>query len=252
MPEQSKTIIIGHRGACAHAPENTLASFKLAVEHGADYVELDAKLSADGEVMVIHDQTVDRTTEGTGRVNQLTFEQLKRLDAGSRFDKQYAGEKIPTLDEVFKAVGKDVKINVELTNYASKNDALVEKTVEVVMANKMEQRVLFSSFAPVNLKRVHALLPQAPVAILCLPGIAGLFSRSSLMIELSPDIVHPYLTDINAKYIAKEHKRGRKLNVWTVNEDKNLRRLFSLGVDGIFTDDPRNARRIMAETNSAK
>ncbi len=240
-----KPIIIGHRGACALAPENTVASFKLAVEHHADFVELDAKLSLDGVVVVIHDQTVDRTTNGTGRVNQLAFDDLRKLDAGSKFDKKFAGEKIPTLDEVFKAVGMDVFVNVELTNYASKNDDLVKKVVEVVKANNMEERVLFSSFLPANLIKAHKLLPQAPVAMLCLEGPAGILTRSFLTMSLSPEYVHPYLAEVSRQVVEKEHRRGRKVNVWTVNNDKDITSMLEAGVDGIFTDDPLKARQLM-------
>jgi glycerophosphoryl diester phosphodiesterase len=245
-------VIFGHRGACALAPENTIASFKLAVEHMADFIELDAKLSADGEVMVIHDQTVDRTTNGSGRVNQLTLAQLKELDAGGKFDKKFSGEKIPTLDEVFKAVGKEIFVNVELTNYASKNDDLVTKVVAIIKANQMESQVLFSSFLPKNLAQVHNLLPEAPVGILCLEGFAGSFSRSFLLKGLSPRFLHPYLKDTTPALVEKEHKRGRKVNVWTVNAEEDLRRLFSIGVDGVFTDDPQKARKILDLGKSGK
>jgi glycerophosphoryl diester phosphodiesterase len=248
FPKTNSPIIIGHRGSCALAPENTIASFKLAVEHGADFIELDAKLSSDDEVMVIHDQTVDRTTNGSGRVNQLTRAQLQALDAGSKFDQKFKGEKIPTLDEVFKAVGSQVYVNVELTNYASKNDDLVQKVVNLVIDNQMENRVLFSSFLPRNLAQAHALLPEAPVAILCLTGIAGVFTRSSLLLRTSPDIVHPYLLDVSARSVKKEHDRGRRVHVWTVNADTDIRRMVRAGVDGIFTDDPLKARKILNET----
>jgi glycerophosphoryl diester phosphodiesterase len=247
FPKTNTPIIFGHRGACALAPENTIASFKLAVEHGADFIELDAKLSSDGEVMVIHDQTVDRTTNGTGRVNQLTLAQLKALDAGSKFNKKFAGEKIPTLDEVFKTVGKQIFVNVELTNYTSKNDDLVKKVVAVVKANKMEDRVLFSSFLPRNLVKAHELLPQAPVAILCLEAIPGIFSRSFALMKISPNIVHPFLMDVNSRSVTKEHKRGRRVHAWTVNADADIRRMVKVGVDGIFTDDPLKARKILNE-----
>ena len=247
FPKSKNPIIIGHRGACALAPENTISSFKLAVEHGADFIELDAKLSLDGEVMVIHDQTVDRTTDGTGRVNQLTCSQLKALDAGSKFDKKFKGEKIPTLDEVFKAVGKQVYVNIELTNYSSKNDDLVKKVVEVVKSNQMEKRVLFSSFIPRNLRLIHEMLPEAPVAILCLVGVTGIFTRSFLLTNVSPNFIHPYLMDVTKRLVEKEHTRGRKVNVWTVNAEKDIRRMIKAGVDGIFTDDPLKARSLLNE-----
>src|SRR6266545_5505015 len=115
-----RPVIFAHRGACAHAPENTMASFELALAHGADAIELDVKLSSDGYVVVHHDDTVDRTTDGTGRIKNLTLAELKKLDAGSFLSEKFKGEKIPTLEEVFEAVGKRTFINVELTNYKTR------------------------------------------------------------------------------------------------------------------------------------
>jgi glycerophosphoryl diester phosphodiesterase len=137
-------MVFAHRGASKYAPENTIAAFQLAVEQCADAIELDAKLSADGKVVVIHDQTVDRTTNGTGRVNKLTLSELKELDAGSFFDRKFAAERIPTLDEVFESVGKRIFINVELTNYASRNDELIPLVVEIVKRHGIHKNVLFS------------------------------------------------------------------------------------------------------------
>lgn len=242
-------IIFGHRGACAHAPENTIASFRLAVEQGADFIELDAKLSSDHKVMVIHDQTVDRTTNGTGRVNELTCAELQKLDAGSKFDPKFAGEKIPTLDDVFKAVGKDILVNVELTNYASKNDDLIPLVAQVVKDNHMEDRVMFSSFLPKNLAAIHKLIPQAPTAMLCLEGLAGLPTRSFLMLGVAPKVLHPYLKDTTPSLVAREHKRGRRVHVWTVNESKDLEYLLKIGVDGIFTDDPKKLRKLLTQNS---
>ena len=110
-------VIFAHRGAAVYAPENTLAAFELALTQGADAIELDVKLSAEGCAVVIHDDTVDRTTNGAGRVKNLTLADLRSLDAGSAFSEKYSGEKIPLLEEVFEAVGGRALINVELTNY---------------------------------------------------------------------------------------------------------------------------------------
>src|SRR5512132_864966 len=110
-------VLFAHRGASAHAPENTLAAFELALAHQADAIELDVKLTADGHVVVIHDPTVDRTTGSQGRVKDLSLAQIRALEAGSFFSEKYRGEKIPTLEEVFESLGKRIFINVELTNY---------------------------------------------------------------------------------------------------------------------------------------
>ena len=128
----TKPIIIGHRGASAYAPENTLAAFNLALDQGADAVELDAKLSLDGEIVVIYDPTLERTTDSKGLVNSKTFAELKKLDAGSYFSSQFRGEKIPALREVFEAVGGKIIINVELTNYGLYGDGLAEKVSDLV------------------------------------------------------------------------------------------------------------------------
>src|SRR5512139_1857475 len=118
----SQPIIFAHRGASAHAPENTLAAFELALAQQADAIELDVKLSADGRVIVIHDSTVDRTTDGHGKVKDMSLADLKALDAGSFFSSEFAGEKIPTLDEVFEAVGRRTFINIELKNHRTRGD----------------------------------------------------------------------------------------------------------------------------------
>src|SRR5512145_3196062 len=117
-----KPLIFAHRGASAHAPENTLAAFELAIAQNADALELDVKLSADGHAVVIHDTTVDRTTGSEGRVKDLSLAELRSLDAGTFFSEKYSGERIPTMEEVFESVGKRILINVELTNSNSPRD----------------------------------------------------------------------------------------------------------------------------------
>ena len=241
--------IIAHRGASAHAPENTLAAFRLALEHGADGIELDAKLTADGQVVVIHDQTVERTTGEQGVVRELTLAQLKALDAGSFFDSTFAGEPIPTLAEVFDAISSRALINVEITNYTSVQDALPDKIADLVIRHRLQNSILFSSFHPFNLLRVKRRLPHVPVAILTQEGagLVGRVLRGEPGRLFSPKFIHPYYTDVNEAVLAWEHRRGRRVNVWTVNEPDAIRRLFKMGIDGIITDDPRLARRILEE-----
>lgn len=245
--ELNRPTIFAHRGASAHAPENTLASFNLAVEHGADAIELDAKLSADGQIVVHHDQTVNRTTDGKGRVNELPLAILRELDAGSFFAPEFQGEKIPLLEEVLDGVGRKLFVNIELTNYASPNDGLPEKVAELVKRMKLQERVLFSSFYPGNLQTTARLLPNVPVGLLAEPLIKGWLARSPITLNVSPRIIHPYLADATAGLIRREHARGRRVHVWTVNAPADMRRLFAADVDGIFTDDPRLARQVLQE-----
>ncbi len=243
-----RPTIFAHRGASAFAPENTLAAFELAVIQNADAIELDAKLSADGQVVVIHDQSVDRTTDGAGQVLELPLSALKELDAGNWFGEEYTGELIPTLDEVFEAVGRKIFINIELTNYASLRDQLADKVVELVQRHNLQGSILFSSFNPFALRRAHQLLPEVPLGLLSFPGLAGLWARSWPGSWLVPyQALHPVLQDTREKLISWQHVRGRRVHTWTVNNSEDMRWLFRHKVDGIFTDDPLLAQQIRAE-----
>ncbi len=234
-------IIFAHRGASAHAPENTIPSFELALVQGADAIELDAKLTADGHIIVFHDATVDRTTEGTGRLAQKNLADLRSLDAGSFFSEQFRGTRIPTLEEVFEAVGKRIFINVELTNYAAPRDALVEKVCALVKKHALEKSVIFSSFLPSNLRQAERFLPEVPRGLLALGGWMGTWARSFGFSFGEYAALHPYLTDVNAQQVSRVHRLKRRIHVWTVNQPEDIERLNAWGVDGIFTDDPQLA-----------
>jgi len=239
-------VIFAHRGACAYAPENTLAAFELAYRQGARAVEFDAKLTSDHRVVILHDQTVDRTTDGIGHVARLPLAALRELDAGSWFSADTAapgsfrGEKIPTLDEIFESIGGKMFMNIELTNYAAPFDQLVSRVVEIVQHHGLEQQVLFSSFLTHNLIRAARLLPRVPRGQLIFPGPSGWWQRlwgRSVSIQAE----HPFTRDVTQKSVAHAHAHGRRVHVWTVNDPHDMRRLKQCGVDGIFTDDPLRA-----------
>jgi len=241
-------IIFAHRGASAHAPENTLASFELALEQQADGIELDVKLSADEKVVVHHDPTLERTTDGAGRIQKFTLAELKKLDAGSSFSEKYRGEKIPSLDEVFEVVGKRTFINVELTNYKTPHDHLVESVCILIKKHNVQKRVLFSSFLASNLSKAGSYLPDVPRGLLTLPRLLGTWARSFGFSFGKYQALHPFVKDVTQQEVARVHRLNRRVHVWTVNEERDMRRLFSWGVDGIFTDDPQLARRVRAES----
>jgi glycerophosphoryl diester phosphodiesterase len=246
--EPNRSIIFAHRGASAHAPENTLAAFALALQHDADAIELDAKLSCDEQVVVIHDPSVERTTDGRGEVKLMTLAALQELDAGSFFDVAFHGEHIPTLEQVFEAFGHKTYINIELTNYASTRDNLPDRVAELVKQHRLEKRILFSSFNPRALRKIMQLVPEAPIALLATSGWSGWWARSWLGRMIVPyEALHPEQSDVTPKLVASTHRRGHKLNVYTVNRAEDMRRLFTMGVDGIFTDDPRLARKVLKE-----
>ncbi|GAB4428077.1 MAG: glycerophosphodiester phosphodiesterase family protein [Anaerolineales bacterium] len=240
-------LIIAHRGASLYAPENTLSAFELAVEQGVPALELDAKLCADGEIVVHHDATVDRTTNGTGRVSKLSFSALRELDAGSHFDEKFRGEKIPALAEVFEAVGKKIFINVELTNYTTRKDDLTERVCALVKRFGLQDSVMFSSFLPANLTKARSLLPSVPRGLLSLGGVLGWWTRSFGFAFGEYHSLNPAFKDVTPQQIQRVHKLKRKLFAYTVNNAEDMRRLFLWGIDGIFTDDPPLAFKMLEE-----
>ena len=246
----STPIVFAHRGASAYAPENTLAAFELAIRQEANAIELDTKLSADGQPVVIHDQTVDRTTGEHGKVSAFTLEHLRKMDAGRHFDDKFRGEPVPSLEDVFAAVGQRIFINVELTNYAAPTDDLPEKVAVLVKRHKLGGRVLFSSFNPLALIRVRRQLPDTPVGLLAWSDWKGAWARGWVGRRIGYNSLHPYLEDVTAELVSKVHQRDRKLITWTVNKSEDMQRLFQLGVDGIFTDDPVLARQVLQGSNA--
>jgi len=241
-------VIFAHRGASAYAPENTLAAFELALAQNADAIELDVKLSADGRAVVIHDSTIDRTTGSHGRVKDLSFQELRSLDAGNFFSQKYRGEKIPSLEEVLEAVGKRTFINVELTNYTTPRDSLVETVCMLVKKCELQNRVLFSSFFASNLSKARAYLPDVPRGLLAFNGFLGAWARSFGFNFGKYQALHPYVADVTSQQVQRVHRLNRRIHVWTVNGAEEMRRLFQWRVDAIFTDDPALAVRVRSES----
>ena len=239
-------LVIAHRGASAYAPENTITAFRLAAELGADAVELDAKLTADGQVVVHHDRTLDRTTTGTGPLKTRTLEELQYLDAGSHFNLNYAGERIPTLSEVFRAVADRLLINIELSNYASPFDRLPEAIVKLVREFGLEKWVLLSSFNPVGLMRARKLAPEVQLGLL-VAAMEPRWLRAFFSMITPHEAFHPSMILVSEEMIEGQHRQGRWVNVWTVNELDNIKRLVHLGVEGVITDVPDLAREVVQE-----
>jgi glycerophosphoryl diester phosphodiesterase len=241
----SHPVVFGHRGASAYAPENTMASFLLAKEHGADAIEFDVKLSADGEIVVMHDQTLNRTTNGKGKVRDFPLAALNKLDAGSSFSADFAGEPIPTLRVVLETLGDQIYYNIELTNYGSIFDDLAKKAASLVMNFGLEDNVLFSSFSPLALFQAKRTAPNVPVALIGLRGLEGKLAHSFIFRGVSPEIVNPFISNVTKEFVDRQHSIGRRVNPWTVNTPDDFHRLCQLGVDGMITDDPLMLRKLL-------
>lgn len=233
-----RTLVFGHRGARASAPMNTLAAFTLAAEQGAHGLELDVHRSKDGHPVLLHDFTVDSTTDGSGRVTDMTLAQLKELDAGSWFDPSFRGERIPTLDEVFEALGRRLYINVEIKAELPDpgSDGVEQVVADCIARHSMQSRVIVSSFNPLTLHRFRRIMPDVPIGFLYIPGLP--VDTSALMQDLPHEALHPWHELIDADYMAQAHQQGRFVNTWTVNDPDRARELRDLGVGCIITDTP--------------
>jgi glycerophosphoryl diester phosphodiesterase len=271
-------LIFGHRGACAYAPENTLAAFNLAFELGADGIELDVTLTKDGVPVVIHDDTVDRTTDGRGKVSGMTVREIQRLDAGKWFDSKYRGEKIPTLEEalayvpVGKIVNVELKTNVLLSwqpraakssRFASSGDSVkmflrlgesspLEKTVvRVIEETRNADRIIVSSFNPIALYRVMKLNPMVCRGLLYFKELPIFLGRAWLRVLARPHALHPSNTTLTGQVANWARKRGYQLNTWTVDDPLETRRLAALGVNGIITNKPDVLREVINRADAS-
>jgi len=219
---------IGHRGAAGYEPENTLRSFKAAASLGADMVELDVHLCASSEIVVIHDETVNRTTNGSGAVAKLTLSELKALDAG-------IGEKIPTLEEVFSTMRGRVGINIELKGKGT-SDAVHDFLARAFKGGEWRiSDVLVTSFDWRMLGRMRELSEETHLGPLTYEDMEGALTTA---VELGTFSVNPHHGRINAAYIKRAHEAGLRVYPWTVNIPDDIQRVSRLDVDGIISDFP--------------
>lgn len=244
MYDRDLPLIFGHRGASADAPMNTLAAFELAAEQGADGIELDVHRSSDGAVVVLHDFDVDATTDGSGPISAMTLDQIKVLDAGKWFGEQFTGLRVPTLDEVFDAVGQKLFVNVEIKSRTAETDGVEQAVADCIARHRMAERVLVSSFNPLALHRFREIAPDVPVAALDASAIPD--SLREMMRDFPHEAVHPHMDQVTAELVGEARRAGRRVNVWTVNDTDRARELAALGVDAIITDVPGVLRAALA------
>lgn len=224
-------LVFGHRGAKAYAPMNTIPSFELAAKQGAHGVELDVHRSKDGYPVIVHNFSVDETTNGSGRVTAMTLSELKALDAGSWFSPKFAGVKIPTLDEVFEAVGKQLFVNVEIKAESAHSDGVEQVVAECIKRHAMQERVLISSFNAPTLVRCRALMSDIPIGYLQ-------EGKATLPHDAPYEAFNPHFSLVNQEMVDACRQRNVRINVWTLNEPQRAVELARMGVQGIITDNP--------------
>jgi glycerophosphoryl diester phosphodiesterase len=216
---------------------------------GADGFELDVMLSADGHLVVIHDDTVDRTTDGSGPVRQKTLAELKALGAGTRFDARFAGERIPTLQEVLHLVaGSRAFVNVEIKADSLRSDGLEEKLVALIRGYGLGERLLISSFNPFALWRMRRLAPDLPLALLYAENQRVYLRNRWFAFLPRPDALNPSFRLATQKHVRWAKSKGYRLYVWTVDEEPEMRRLIALGVDGMITNKPDLLRQVCEQS----
>jgi len=257
---EGRILVHGHRGARAYAPMNTIPSFAFAIAQKADGIELDVQLTSDRKLVVIHDFTVDGTTDGTGAVKELVFGKLREFNAAAKFTpmatplagsvpESFGKVAIPTLDEVFTLVrdsaGPDFMVNVEIkapycdasgAETPSGNTGIEQAVADSIARYAMENRVIISSFNPPTLKRFKKLCPHIPVGFLVEENVP--VDTTHLVSDLAYEAWHPRFSMVTPENAEKERRGNRIINVWTVNDTAQALRLAGLGVAGIISDRP--------------
>ncbi|KXZ20783.1 glycerophosphodiester phosphodiesterase [Bacillus nakamurai] len=227
---------IAHRGASGYAPENTFAAFDIAADMNTDLIELDVQLTKDGHIVVIHDDKVDRTTDGSGFVKDFTLKELQTLDAGSWFGPEFKGERIPLLEEVLKRYHPEIGLLIELKGHASQIG--LEKAVGQLLGRfSFSIHHIVQSFSIKSIQTFHEMYPSVPTAIITRPSF-GMFSQNQLNAYKSvANYVNIKYTRLNRYLISSARKNGLKVFAWTVRDPKTAAKLQDM-VDGIVTDYP--------------
>ena len=237
--------VIAHRGASAYAPENTMSAFKKAISMGAGGIELDVQLSRDGRVVVIHDEKVDRTSDGKGWVKDFDLIDLKALDFGSWFGQEYAGERIPVLEEVLDLLKDwDGLLNIEIKNGLIIYPGIEEKVAELIKKYDFVNRVIISSFNHYSLVKMKRILPQVKTGILYM---AGLYEPWEYAKRIKAYALHPAYYNVVPEIMEGCIKHGVAVNPFTVDHPDLIRKMAAAGVSGIITNVPDVAIKILEE-----
>src|SRR5215207_7820649 len=252
---------IGHRGASAYAPEHTFAAYDLALEQGADYIEIDLQMTADGVLVALHDKTLNRTADAPegvpkrycrGLVSKKTLEQIKMCDAGSWFSPEYAGLQIPTLEEIFQRYGTSVNYYIETKNPEAApgmEEELLRLLEEYNLIEPAAEnwQVLIQSFSAESLLKIHELEPSLPLIQLYWAGTSKTIQRDLETVSTYAVGIGPYKRDVDAALVAAAHELCLAVHPYTVNTVEEMQALISLGVDGMFTNFPDRLDAVLGD-----
>lgn len=241
-----KVQVIAHRGASGIAPENTIIAFKKAIEMGSDAIETDVQMTKDGHLVLIHDEKLERTTNGTGWVKDYTLSELQSLDAGRWFSRSFAGEPIPTVDELLDLIyNTKLWVNIEIKMGFVLYPGIEEKLVEKVREYQLQDRVIISSFNHYSIDLIKKIDPNMETAVLY---SEGLYEPWNYAERLGARFLHPSKGVLSREIVMGAHSKGIKVHPYTINDEKGMLKYIKMGVDGIITNFPDKLISILEQT----
>lgn len=229
--------VYAHRGYSGKYPENTMLAFKKAAETGCDGIELDVQLTSDGQVVIIHDEKIDRTTDGTGSVKDYTLEELKKFNAAASWNGKYGFEPIPTLEEYFQWVkDTDLVTNIEIKSGVYYYEELEEKTLALVRKYGLEKKIIFSSFLHSSITLLRKLAPEIPCGALV--EYENLGNPGYYCEKFDFQYYHPGMKALTEEMVQSCKEHNIPLNVWTINDMGALEQLYEWGCEGVISNFP--------------
>jgi len=255
---ESHIVTVAHRGGSGYAPESTLSSYRLGIRMNADYIEIDVQETKDGELVAMHDKTVNRTTDGSGRIKDMTLAEVKSLDAGSWFNRkypiyareEYANEKVPTLREIFETFGKDAKYMLEIKDPEDYTD-LEEKTWALVEEYGLKDYIAIQSFSKDSLVKIRSWDKDVPLfQLLWYTRPAHISERQLADISGYANGIGVNFLRINENFVTKVKQAGLLIYPYTVNYQVNMENAAKWGVDGVHTDFPDRFKEVIEELDS--
>jgi glycerophosphoryl diester phosphodiesterase len=234
-----RVAVTAHRGSSGYAPENTLSALRRAIDDGADFAEIDVQLTLDGTVVVIHDADLKRVTGVRKKISEISYEEIKTLDAGSWFSSEFRGEPIPTLKEMLALAKGKIRLNVEL-KFHGRDDQLVEKVLQIIQDQHVESQCLISSMNYKGVMRVKTLNPDLITGFIVVRRVGDLSRFGTDFLSLNKGIA-------SRRVIASAKRWGKGIHVWTVNDPKEMAHFINLSVDSIITDIPKILIEVMGQ-----
>ena len=249
MSNQTLSRIIAHRGGRRWAPENTMAGFRKSIEAGLDGIELDIHRCSTGELVVIHDEDVQRTTNGVGLVKDISFPELQRLSAGLWFGKEFGEERIPLLKDVLDLVAGQCVLNIEIKNTPIDYPGIDDDLIDLLSDYPDRDKLIISSFDHKIVRLMHSKVPDLSFALL---ADALFIDVADYARRIGATVWHPSFGSLREEAVAEAQAAGMLVNAWTVNTTREWSMAISMGLDGIITDDPEGLRVFLEKVSAAR